>query len=181
MARLTKEERIVRQIIKEHGAQLDLRGNPEVLIEIVRKHGGLCIADEVQTAFGRTGEHYWGFENWGVTPDLVTMAKGLGNGVPIGACVARPEIAAMMKNRVHFNTFGGNPVSMTQGLATLEVIDAENLQANAKAVGGHLKDRLLELQERHDATTLSQAWGPPRERGTTWSMFSAARLQYWQR
>jgi alanine-glyoxylate transaminase/(R)-3-amino-2-methylpropionate-pyruvate transaminase len=121
-----------------------------IVYDIVRKHGGLCIADEVQTAFGRTGEHYWGFENWGVKPDLVTMAKGLGNGVPIGACVTRPEIAAMMKNRVHFNTFGGNPVSMTQGLATLEVVDAEGIQANAKAVGGHLKERLFELQERHE-------------------------------
>jgi alanine-glyoxylate transaminase/(R)-3-amino-2-methylpropionate-pyruvate transaminase len=120
-----------------------------IVYDIVRKHGGLCVADEVQTAFGRTGEHYWGFENWGVKPDLVTMAKGLGNGIPIGACVARPEIASMMKNRVHFNTFGGNPVSMTQGLATLEVVDAEGIQANAKKVGGHIKNRLLELQERH--------------------------------
>ena len=120
-----------------------------IVYDIVRKHGGLCIADEVQTAFGRTGEHYWGFENWGVKPDLVTMAKGLGNGAPIGACVTRPEIAAMMKNRVHFNTFGGNPISMTQGLATLEIVDAEGIQANAKKIGGHLKNRLLELQERH--------------------------------
>ncbi len=120
-----------------------------IVYDIVRKHGGLCIADEVQTAYGRTGNHYWGFENWGVKPDLVTMAKGLGNGAPIGACVTRPEIAAMMKNRVHFNTFGGNPISMTQGLATLEVVDAEGIQANAKSVGGHLKNRLLELQERH--------------------------------
>ncbi|HEX4589399.1 MAG TPA: aspartate aminotransferase family protein [Gemmataceae bacterium] len=121
----------------------------QIVYDIVRKHGGLCIADEVQTAFGRTGEHYWGFENWGVTPDLVTLAKGLGNGSPIGACVTRPEIAAMMKNRVHFNTFGGNPISTTQALATLEVVDKENVQANAKAVGGHLKNRLLDLQDRH--------------------------------
>jgi alanine-glyoxylate transaminase/(R)-3-amino-2-methylpropionate-pyruvate transaminase len=120
----------------------------QIVYDIVRKHGGLCIADEVQTAFGRTGEHYWGFQNWGVTPDMVTMAKGLGNGAPIGACTTRPEIATMMKNRVHFNTFGGNPISMSQGLATLDVIDADNLQANAKSVGGHLKNRLLELQER---------------------------------
>ena len=120
----------------------------KIIYDIVHRHGGLCIADEVQTGFGRTGEHYWGFENWGVTPDLVTMAKGIGNGVPLGACTTRPEIAAMMKNRVHFNTFGGNPVSMTQGLATLEVIDAENIQANARTVGAHLKNRLLELQER---------------------------------
>src|SRR5262249_48962092 len=117
--------------------------------EIVRKYGGLCIADEVQTGFGRTGTTFWGFENWGVAPDLVTMAKGIGNGAPLGACVTRPEIAAMMKNRLHFNTFGGNPVSVTQGLATLEVIDSEHIQQNALVVGGHLKTRLQELQERH--------------------------------
>ncbi len=118
-----------------------------IAYEIVRKHGGLCIADEVQTAFGRTGAHYWGFENWGVTPDLVTMAKGIGNGAPLAACVTRPEIARVMKNRIHFNTFGGNPISMTQGLATLEVIDSEGIQQNALTVGNHLKERLLELQE----------------------------------
>jgi alanine-glyoxylate transaminase / (R)-3-amino-2-methylpropionate-pyruvate transaminase len=120
-----------------------------IVYDIVRKAGGLCIADEVQTGFGRTGEHFWGFENWGVTPDLVTMAKGIGNGAPLGACTTRPEIAAMMKNRVHFNTYGGNPISMTQGLATLEVIDRENIQENAREVGAHLKQRLAELQERH--------------------------------
>lgn len=121
----------------------------QIVYDIVRKYGGLCIADEVQTAFGRTGDHYWGFQNWGVTPDIVTMAKGLGNGVPIAAAVTRPEIAAVMKNKLHFNTFGGNPISMTQGLATLEVIDAENIQHNAKVVGGYLKGKLLELQEKH--------------------------------
>jgi alanine-glyoxylate transaminase/(R)-3-amino-2-methylpropionate-pyruvate transaminase len=120
-----------------------------ILYGIVRKHGGLCIADEAQTGFGRTGEHFWGFENWGVIPDLVTMAKGIGNGVPLGACVTRPDIASVMTKRIHFNTFGGNPVSMTQGLATLEVIDAEGIQKNAQRVGEHLKSRLLELQERH--------------------------------
>lgn len=119
-----------------------------IVYDIVRKAGGLCIADEVQTGFGRTGEHFWGFENWGVTPDLVTMAKGIGNGAPLGACTTRPEIAAMMKNRIHFNTYGGNPISMTQGLATLEVIDRDNIQENAREVGGYLKDRLMELQER---------------------------------
>jgi len=120
-----------------------------IVYDAVRAHGGLCIADEVQTGFGRTGEHFWGFENWGVVPDLVTMAKGIGNGIPLGACVTRPEIARTMTRRVHFNTFGGNPVSMAQGLATLEVIDAEGIQANARRVGGHLKARLLDLQDRH--------------------------------
>jgi alanine-glyoxylate transaminase/(R)-3-amino-2-methylpropionate-pyruvate transaminase len=119
-----------------------------IVYDLVRKYGGLCIADEVQTGFGRTGTNFWGFENWGVTPDLVTMAKGIGNGAPLGACVTRPEIAAVMKNRLHFNTFGGNPVSVTQGLATLEVIDGDNVQQNALQVGTHLKGLLLELQER---------------------------------
>jgi alanine-glyoxylate transaminase/(R)-3-amino-2-methylpropionate-pyruvate transaminase len=120
----------------------------QIVYDIVRRHGGLCIADEVQTGLGRTGEHFWGFENWGVTPDMVTLAKGLGNGAPLGACVTRPEIAKTTTNRLHFNTFGGNPISMTQGLATLEVIDRENIQENARIVGQHLKDRLCELQER---------------------------------
>ena len=120
----------------------------QIVYDIVRAHGGLCVADEVQTGFGRTGTKFWGFENWGVTPDLVTMAKGIGNGVPLGACTTRPEIARVMKNRVHFNTFGGNPISMTQGLATLEVIESEGIQENSLRVGKHLRDRLLELQER---------------------------------
>ncbi len=119
-----------------------------IVYEIVRQHGGLCIADEVQTGFGRTGTAFWGFENWGVKPDLVTMAKGIGNGAPLGACVTTPEIAAMMARRVHFNTFGGNPVSVTQGLATLDIIDRDGIQQNAYAVGTHLKQRLMELAER---------------------------------
>ncbi len=120
-----------------------------IVYDIVRKFGGLCIADEVQAGFGRTGDKFWGFENYGVTPDIVTMAKGIGNGAPLGACVTKPELAVHMKNRVHFNTYGGNPISMTQGLATLEVIDSEGIQANAKKIGGHLKNRLTELQQRH--------------------------------
>ena len=119
-----------------------------IVYDIVRRYGGLCVADEVQTGFGRTGEHYWGFENWGVTPDLVTMAKGIGNGAPLGAVVTRPEIAQITTHRVHFNTFGGNPVSATQGLATLEVVESDGIQENAKRVGGHLKQRLQELMER---------------------------------
>jgi alanine-glyoxylate transaminase/(R)-3-amino-2-methylpropionate-pyruvate transaminase len=120
----------------------------QIAYDIVRRYGGLCVADEVQTGFGRTGAHFWGFENWGVIPDLVTMAKGIGNGAPLGACVTRPEIARQMTKRIHFNTFGGNPVSMTQGLATLEVIERDHIQENAQSVGEHLKRRLLELQLR---------------------------------
>jgi len=121
----------------------------KIVYEIVRKHGGICIADEVQTGWGRTGDHFWGFQNWGVVPDMVTMAKGIGNGASLGACTTRPEIAAHMGKRLHFNTFGGNPVSMIQGLTTLEIIDEEKIQARAKDVGGYLKGKLIELQGKH--------------------------------
>ena len=77
------------------------------------------------------------------------MAKGIGNGAPLGACVTRPEIAQVMAKRIHFNTFGGNPISMTQGLATLEIIERDNVQGNAREVGTYLKQRLEQLQERH--------------------------------
>ncbi len=121
----------------------------QIVYDYVREHGGLCIADEVQGGFGRTGQHYWAHQNWDVVPDMIVMAKGIGNGAPLGAMTTRPEIAASMKNRIHFNTFGGNPVSMTQGIATLEVIDEENIQQNALEVGTHLKNRLVELQQTH--------------------------------
>jgi len=121
----------------------------QVAFDIVRRHGGLCIADEVQTGLGRTGTAFWGFENWGVVPDIVTMAKGLANGAPVGACVTRPEIAEITTRRIHFNTFGGNPISMTQGLATLDVIEAAGLQENARRIGDVLKQGFLELADRH--------------------------------
>ncbi len=120
-----------------------------IVYDIVRQHGGLCIADEVQGGFGRTGHHYWSYQNWGVVPDMVTMAKGIGNGIPLGAMTTTDSISEVMTNRVHFNTFGGNPVSMMQGLATLEVIDAENIQQNALEVGSYLKECLLELQTKY--------------------------------
>jgi alanine-glyoxylate transaminase / (R)-3-amino-2-methylpropionate-pyruvate transaminase len=128
------------------------RGAPNYFREayaIAREYGGLCIADEVQTGFGRTGEQYWGFQNYGVTPDIVTMAKGIGNGVPLAAVTTRREIADALTRRIHFNTFGGNPVSMAAGLAVLEVIDEEGLQENARKVGGRLLRGLRRLQERH--------------------------------
>jgi alanine-glyoxylate transaminase/(R)-3-amino-2-methylpropionate-pyruvate transaminase len=127
-------------------------GAPNYLGEayaIAREHGGLCIADEVQTGFGRTGEHYWGFENYGVVPDIVTMAKGIGNGWPLAAVTTRREIAESLTQRIHFNTFGGNPISMAAGLAVLDIIDEEGLQENSRVVGGRLKAGLEELQTRH--------------------------------
>lgn len=120
-----------------------------IVYDIVRQHGGLCIADEVQGGFGRTGTHFWSHQNWDVTPDIITMAKGIGNGAPLGAMTTTEDVSKMMANRTHFNTFGGNPISMTQGLATLEVIEEDNIQQNALEVGNHLKDRLLQLQDKH--------------------------------
>lgn len=116
---------------------------------IAREAGGLCIADEVQAGFGRTGTQYWGFETQGVIPDIVTMAKGIGNGCPLAAVVTTPEIARTLAARIHFNTFGGNPVSCAQGKAVLEVIEQEGLQANALAMGERLLTGLRKLQEKH--------------------------------
>lgn len=115
-----------------------------------RAAGGLCIADEVQAGFGRTGTHYWGFETQGVIPDIVTMAKGIGNGAPLAAVVTTPEISQALTSRIHFNTFGGNPVCCAIGKAVLEVIDEEGLQANSLNIGGQLQTGLLKLQEKHN-------------------------------
>lgn len=116
--------------------------------QTIRAAGGLCISDEVQTGFGRMGEHYWGFEHKGVTPDIVTMAKGIGNGIPIAAVTTRMEIARKLADRLNFNTFGGNPVSCAQALATIDVIDEENIQQNARVIGARLQAGLRKLQER---------------------------------
>jgi alanine-glyoxylate transaminase/(R)-3-amino-2-methylpropionate-pyruvate transaminase len=114
-----------------------------------RDAGGICIADEVQTGFGRTGTHYWGFETQGVIPDIVTMAKGIGNGAPLAAVVTRPEIAQTLTHRIHFNTFGGNPVSCAMGKAVLEVIDREKLQQNCLEVGAYCMQGLERLKTTH--------------------------------
>jgi len=116
---------------------------------IIREHGGLCIADEVQTGFGRTGEHYWGFENFDVVPDIVTMAKGIGNGVPLAAVTTRREIAEALTQRVHFNTYGGNPVSMAAGLAVLDAIEEDGLQENSRRLGAKFKAGLEALKAKH--------------------------------
>jgi alanine-glyoxylate transaminase/(R)-3-amino-2-methylpropionate-pyruvate transaminase len=118
--------------------------------EHVRAAGGLCIADEVQAGFGRTGTHYWGFETQGVIPDIVTMAKGIGNGCPLGAVVTTPTIAATIAERTHFNTFGGNPVVCAQGKAVLEVIEREKLQENSLKIGNRILTGLNRLKEKHN-------------------------------
>src|SRR5437763_3128789 len=116
----------------------------------IRNAGGVCIADEVQVGFGRVGTHFWGFGTQGVVPDIVTMGKPIGNGHPLAAVVTTPEIAASFNNGMeYFNTFGGNPVSCAIGMAVLDVIAEEQLQANALQVGRHLMDGLRKLMEKH--------------------------------
>ncbi|HVM46905.1 MAG TPA: aminotransferase class III-fold pyridoxal phosphate-dependent enzyme [Candidatus Acidoferrum sp.] len=117
--------------------------------EHVRAAGGVCIADEVQTGFGRTGSHFWGFENQGVIPDIVTMAKGIGDGCPLAAVVTTPQIASVLSKRIHFNTFGGNPVVCAIGKAVLEVIERENLQQNSLKLGHYILGGLEKLKAKH--------------------------------
>ncbi|KAG9451650.1 hypothetical protein H6P81_011615 [Aristolochia fimbriata] len=141
----------IAETIQGVGGAVELApGYLKLVYDIVRKAGGVCIADEVQSGFGRTGSHYWGFETQGVIPDIVTMAKGIGNGLPLGAVVTTPEIAQVLAQKVQFNTFGGNPVSSAGGLAVLKVLDKEKRQMHCASVGSHLLERLRALQQNHE-------------------------------
>jgi 4-aminobutyrate aminotransferase-like enzyme len=120
----------------------------ERAVEITRKHGGLFIADEVQTGWGRTGEKWFGIEHWGVEPDIITSAKGMGNGVPIGMTTATPEVADAYPG-LTFSTFGGNPVSMAAALAVIKVIEDEDLRTNAAVVGAYFREKLEGLKEKY--------------------------------
>jgi 4-aminobutyrate aminotransferase len=119
-----------------------------IVAGIVRAHGGLFISDEVQTGWGRTGGKWFGIEQWGVVPDIITGAKGLANGFPIGVTIARPEVADSLKG-ITISTFGGNPVSTTAARAVLDYIEEQDLRANVAETGAYLKGRLEELAERH--------------------------------
>jgi len=121
----------------------------EIAYDIVKRYGGLFISDEVQTGFGRTGDTFWGIEQWGVKPDMITMAKGMGNGVPLGGVTCTKDIAESMRGKVHFNTYGGNPVSMAAGLAVLNTIEKYDYQRNAKVQGGKLLTAFHEMKYRH--------------------------------
>ncbi|MBA3241653.1 MAG: aspartate aminotransferase family protein [Acidobacteria bacterium] len=120
----------------------------ERAVEITRKHGGLFIADEVQTGWGRTGEKWFGIEHWGVEPDIITSAKGMGNGVPIGMTTATPEVADSYPG-LTFSTFGGNPVSMAAALAVIKEIEDEDLRTNAAVVGAYFRVQLEVLKEKY--------------------------------
>jgi alanine-glyoxylate transaminase/(R)-3-amino-2-methylpropionate-pyruvate transaminase len=119
----------------------------EIAVGIIKKYGGVFICDEVQTGFGRTGGKMWGIEHWGVQPDIMTMAKGVANGLPLGVTIATPEIAASLK-ALTISTFGGNPVSCAAANATIQIVEEEGLPANAERMGRLLRQGLEELKRR---------------------------------
>lgn len=118
--------------------------------EKVRACGGVLIIDEVQSGFARTGDHFWGFEAHGVIPEIVVMAKGIGNGFPLAAVVAQRHVADAMKGKFYFHTYGANPVACAAGRAVLQVIEEERLQQNSKVVGAALREALERLHQRHE-------------------------------
>src|SRR5512140_2832293 len=121
----------------------------QIIEKIVRAHGGIFISDEVQTGWGRTGGKWFGIEQWGVTPDIMTGAKGLANGSPIGLTVAKPDVAAGLKG-VTLSTFGGNPVTATAAKAVIDYIEEQKLLDNCTTTGAYLRARLEELKEKHE-------------------------------
>jgi len=123
----------------------------EVAVEIVRRYGGVFICDEVQTGFGRTGGKMFGIEHWGVEPDVMTMAKGVANGLPLGVTIATEEIADAFQSMT-ISTFGGNPISAVAANATIETIEGEDLVGNSQVQGGRLREGLEELQRRFPRT-----------------------------
>ena len=119
--------------------------------EAIRKVDGVCIADEVQTGYGRIGTHFWGFESYSVVPDIVVLGKPIGNGHPIGAVITTPAIATSFDNGMEFfSTFGGNTVSSAIGLTVLDVVLEENLQRHALCVGEQMIQGLTDLMDRHE-------------------------------
>jgi 4-aminobutyrate aminotransferase-like enzyme len=121
----------------------------ERAVEIARKHGGIFIADEVQSGWGRTGDKWFGIEHWDVQPDIITSAKGMANGTPIGMTTATSEVADSFPG-VTFATFGGNPVSTAAALAVIRVIEEKDLKKNAAVVGAYLHERLGELKDKYE-------------------------------
>jgi len=121
----------------------------QIVEKIVRSHGGIFISDEVQTGWGRTGGKWFGIEQWGVTPDIISSAKGLANGSPIGLTVARPEVAESVKG-LTISTFGGNPVTATAAKAVIDFIEEQNLAVNCAETGAYLRGKLEELKEKHE-------------------------------
>ncbi|HEY2091901.1 MAG TPA: aspartate aminotransferase family protein [Thermoanaerobaculia bacterium] len=121
----------------------------QIVSDIVHRYGGIFICDEVQTAWGRTGDKWFGIEHWDVEPDVMTFAKGMANGSPVGCTTTTDEIASAFPG-LTFSTFGGNPVTSAAAVATIRYIDENDLPRNAAVVGAHLRQRLTELQEKYE-------------------------------
>ena len=118
--------------------------------QVVREAGGFLICDEVQSGFARSGSHFWAHQKQGVTPDVVTMGKPMGNGYPVAGLVTRPEVMERFRNSYrYFNTFGGNPVACAAAMAVLEEIQQRNLQANAAKIGALAAKALAELASKY--------------------------------
>ena len=142
-------------------------------LAVIRAHGGVVIADEVQPGFGRIGSHFWGHGRAGVLPDIVTMGKPMGNGHPVAAVATGHDIMAAFRISFrYFNTFGGNPVSCAAAMAVLDVLHDEDLQARAHATGLHLRSGLRALAARHamigDLRGAGLAQGVELERDGSW-------------
>jgi 4-aminobutyrate aminotransferase-like enzyme len=120
----------------------------KIVFRAVKKYGGLFISDEVQTGFGRTGTKWFGIEHWEVTPDIMTCAKGMANGAPIGATITTKELSASFQG-LTISTFGGNPVTSVAARATIEVIEEERLVENAETMGRYFRGKLEELQQKY--------------------------------
>ena len=132
------------------GVILPPRGYLQAAYKAVRQAGGVCVADEVQVGFGRFGDFFWGFEEQDVVPDIVTMGKPFGNGMPLAAVVTTKQVSDTFCNGLeYFNTFGGNPVCCAAGLAVLDVIQEEQLQEHAAAVGSYVREQIQQLSRRH--------------------------------
>src|SRR3982751_1807523 len=135
-------------VIGSGGFIVPPKGYFEKAVGIARKYGGLFICDEVQAAWGRTGQHWWGIQHWDVNPDIMVSAKGMGNGAPVAVTIATPEVADKYPG-ITFATFGGNPVSMAAAMSTIQVIEEQNLLQNCKTTGAYLGQRFAELKEKH--------------------------------
>lgn len=131
---------------------------------ICKKYGGMYISDEVQTGIGRTGEGFFYAPTMGFTPDMITMAKSLGNGAPIGAVVMRDEISEALAGKLHFNTFGGDPYQTLQALICLDIIEEENLMANVQEMGAFFHEKLNALKDKHPLI------GDVRGKGLMWGI-----------
>ncbi|MBF9233312.1 aminotransferase class III-fold pyridoxal phosphate-dependent enzyme [Microvirga sp. BT350] len=141
---------LVDTILSSDGVLSDPPGFLAKAVDVIRAAGGVFIADEVQPGFGRTGAQMWGFERHGLLPDMVTVGKPMGNGHPMAAMIAKPDIVqAFGRTSRYFNTFGGNPVSCAVGMAVLEVIEREGLMENARQVGASMRRGLEHLAEKH--------------------------------